>query len=82
MDLDLPAPKRPCMHRSSRFVNSAIVTAHSVPRTWPSSSAAKDRAVVLVHAFPIRGMTDITICNSCVVWLRSYIPKQSHRRHA
>ena len=57
MDLDLPAPKRPWMHRSSRFVNSAIVTAHSVPRTWPSSSAAKDRAVVLVHA-----------CDSLSMW--------------
>ena len=50
MDLDLPAPKRPCINRSSRLVNSAIVTAHSVPRTWPSSSAAKDSAVVLIYA--------------------------------
>ena len=49
MDLDLPAPNRPWMQRSSRLVSSAIVTAHSVAKTWPSSSAAKKSAVVLVH---------------------------------
>ena len=57
MDLDLPAPKRPWIQRSSRLVNSAIVTAHKVPRTWPSSSAAKDSAVVRIHA-----------CDSLSMW--------------
>ena len=33
IDFDFPAPKRPWMHRSRRFVNSAMVTAHSVPNT-------------------------------------------------
>ena len=40
MDLDLPAPNNPWMHKSSRLVRRAIVTAQSVPRTCPSISAA------------------------------------------
>ena len=49
IDFDLPAPKSPWIHRSKRLVSKAIVTAQSVPKTCPSSSAAKDRAVVRVH---------------------------------
>ena len=49
MDLDLPAPNNPWMHRSSRLVSSAMVTAHSVPRTCPSSSAAKESAMLRVQ---------------------------------
>ena len=30
------APNNPWMHRSSRLVSNAMVTAHSVPRTCPS----------------------------------------------
>ena len=51
MDLDLPAPKRPWIHRSRRLVRSAIVTAHSAPITCPSNSAAKDNAIVRVQAW-------------------------------
>ena len=49
IDLDLPAPNNPWIHRSSRLVSSAMVTAHSVPRTCPSSSAAKESAVLRVQ---------------------------------
>ena len=49
IDFDLPAPKSPWMHRSSRLVSKAIVTAQSVPKTCPSISAAKDSAVERVQ---------------------------------
>ena len=49
IDLDLPAPNNPWMHRSSRLVSSAMVTAHSVPGTCPSSSAAKEIAALRVQ---------------------------------
>ena len=49
IDLDLPAPNNPWIHRSSRLVSSAMVTAHSVPRTCPSSSAANEIAVLRVQ---------------------------------
>ena len=49
IDFDLPAPKSPWIHRSNRLVSNAIVTAQSVPKTCPSSSAAKDSAVERVQ---------------------------------
>ena len=49
IDLDLPAPNNPWIHRSSRLVSNAMVTAHSVPRTCPSSSAANEIAVLRVQ---------------------------------
>ena len=42
IDFDLPALKSPWIHRSNRLVSKAIVTAQSVPKTCPSSSAAKE----------------------------------------
>ena len=49
MDFDFPAPKRPWIHKSSLLVRRAIVTAHSVPSTCPSISAAYERAVVRIQ---------------------------------
>ena len=49
IDFDFPAPKSPWIHRSNRLVSNAIVTAQSVSKTCPSSSAAKDSAVERVQ---------------------------------
>ena len=49
IDLDLPAPNNPWIHSSSRLVSNAMVTAHSVPRTCPSRSAANEIAVLRVQ---------------------------------
>ena len=50
IDFDLPAPKSPWIHRSNRLVSNAIVTAQSVPKTCPSSSASRG------EAHPLRDM--------------------------
>ena len=45
----LACSEEPLMHRSSRLVSKAIVTAQSVTKTCPSISAAKDSAVERVQ---------------------------------
>ena len=67
IDLDLPAPNNPWMQRSSRLVSSAMVTAHNVPRTCPSGSAANESAVLRVQWYgsPVTWQGMRTNRNNC-----------------